>query len=107
MKVKVYSQTGRPVNPENAEKYAEDFKKGYDQYWQNYQNKKSTIEEMKQKVDQLDRELSQKYPMYETVNLPTSGKQWSQLISSFECPVILAIAEQDKKLTIFLMDSGY
>lgn len=107
MKLKVYSQSGKPTNVEHAEAFESEFKKCYDELWESKQAGKITIDEMKLKLDAVDKELRAKYIMFMEVNMPTSGKKWKELIMGFGVPVIVAITEQDHKLAIFLMDSAY
>lgn len=107
MKVKIYSQSGKPTNVEHAQAFESEFKKCYDELWESKQAGKITIDEMKLKLDEVDKELRAKYTMFMEVDLPTSGKQWKKLIMDFGVPVTVAITEQDYKLAIFLMDSQY
>lgn len=107
MKIKVYSQSGKPTNIEDALAYEKDFKAGYDKLWTKKEAGEINIDEMKAGLDELDKELKGKYVMYSEIPLPKSGKAWRELIMGFECPVTLAITEEDHKLALFLMDSSY
>lgn len=107
MKIKVYSQTGKPTDIEAAKAYEKDFKKRYDELWEKRQSGEITIDEMRLSLDSVDKELREKHPMFIEYDLPKSGKKWKEFIMSFGCPVTIAITEEDKKLALFLMDSQY
>lgn len=107
MKVKVYSQTGKPTDIDSAIAYEKEFKEAYDALWERKQADKITIEDMKIELEKLDKVLKTKYPMFKEVSLPKSGKQWKAFIMEMGVPLTIAITEENKELAIFLMDAQY
>lgn len=114
MKVKVYSQSGKPTNMELAIKYEKDFKSLYDELYEKHNWEGLEKDERDRKINMFKEELSEqenilrsKYDMYKVVELPKSGKAWDKLIRDFGCPMTIAITAEDKKLALFLMDAGY
>ncbi len=107
MNVKVYRQSGKPMNYDNALAYEKDFKEAYDVLWNKKLSQEITIDQMREELGKLDKELQQKYPMYEEVKMPTSVKQFKNLIMSYECPITIAITQETKELALFVMDSQY
>ena len=107
MKIKLYNQSGKPVSYENAKSYEDDFKVSYDTLWASYEAKDITLDDFKAELAKLDSLLSKKYPMFENVELPSSGKQWKNLQIKYGYPIIIAIAQETKELVLFLMDSQY
>ena len=113
MKIKVYSQTGKPTDVKQVKKYEKEFKQLYDKLWEQYglrdlsYDKDKRINEFKKSLEIEEKVLKSNYDMYMTVEMPKSGKAWKKLIMDFECPVIIAITEQDKKLALFLRDAEY
>jgi len=107
MKIKVYSQTGKPTDIDSALEYEKEFKARYDLLWDKKQKGEISIDDMRLELDNVDKELKSKYPMYKEVPMPKSGKQWKNMIKEFECPVTLAITEEGHELALFLMDAGY
>lgn len=107
MKIKVYSQTGKPTDAKAAKKYQDEFRDKYDELWEKKTNGKINIDEFKAELAEFESELKSRYPMFLQIDMPKSGKAWKELIMAFECPVTLAITEEDHKLALFLMDSGY
>lgn len=107
MKLKVYSQTGKPTDPESAKAYEAEFKAKYDELWEARQSGKIGLDQMKVELDKVDRGLRSRFPMFMVEDMPRSGKQWKDLIIKYGCPVTLAITEEDHKLALFLMDAEY
>ena len=114
MKIKVYSQTGKPTDVKQALQYEKDSKKLYDRLYEKYDWTGLGKDERDYKIKMFETELGERekvlksnYDMYITVDMPKSGKAWKDLIMSFGCPVTIAITEQDKKLALFLMDAQY
>lgn len=107
MKVKLYSQSGKPVDLEAAKAFEETFKAEYDKLWAKKTSGEITLDEMREQLAAVEAELTLKYPMYKEVNMPKSGKQWKELIMACECPVVLAITQETKELALFKMDSEY
>lgn len=107
MKLKIYSQTGKPTNLEEAKAYETEFKAEYDKLWEAKQSGKITIDDMRLALDEVDKKLQSKYKMFIEVQMPKSGKQWKELIMNMEAPITIAITEENKELALFLMDSQY
>jgi hypothetical protein len=107
MKLKLYSQSGKPTDIEAADAYAQEFKEEYDKLWARKEDGELTLGDMREELEKVDKMLAEKYPMYSSVEMPRSGKQWKELIMACECPVILAVTEETKELALFKMDSEY
>lgn len=107
MKIKVYSQTGKPTDVDSALAYEKEFKDEYDRLWALKQESKLTLDEMREALVALDQSLKSKYPMFKEVPLPKSGKQWKTFIMEMGVPLTIAITEETKELAVFLMDAQY
>ena len=107
MKIKLYSQTGKPTDVEAAKAYEQEFKDCYDRLWERKEAGEVSIDDMKDELAAVDAMLHEKYPMFLEVEMPKNGKAWKAFIMKYESPITIAIAEHDKKLALFLMDAEY
>lgn len=107
MKIKLYSQTGKPVNIENAKAFEEEFKNQYDVLWTKKEKGDISLDDMKIELDKLDKHLSSKYPMHVLVDMPNGGKKWKNLVLYYGFPITIAVTQETKELALFLMDATY
>ena len=108
MKVRIYNQSGLPIHKDKLLQYEKEFKGTYDRLWASHKAGEISIEEMKMSLAELDKELGLKYPMFEEIELPKSGKGWADLLLKYGCgSLTLGFDEERGKLTLILMDSAY
>lgn len=107
MKVKVYRQTGKPLDIEKCKMYEQEFKNAYDILWEKKQKDEVSIDYVRDSLIVVEAELAKKYPIYDEVELPNSAKKWKQLQMTYQSPITVAIAADTNELTLFIMDAEY
>lgn len=116
MKLKVYRQSGSPINPESELQYNEEYKALYDKC----EAKADTIfakefGHLKQLPRMImlqrllrfaERGLIAKYGGNDVVELPKTAKAWTALLNKYgETPLMLAKEQASGKLVLLLMDN--
>lgn len=100
----VQRMSGNPVLMDQLDAYKAEFQSRYDQIQAEVGLDMQKFHEC---LIKLDEELNKKYSLKEEFPLPKSQKAWHELITKFECPVMLAkSAENPKQLIMVLMDRG-
>lgn len=116
MKLKVYRQSGSPVNPEMQDKYTEEYRALYDkceeraertfQKTKGYLTKVPRMLILQRMLAYAERGLVKKYNGEVEVELPKTSKAWTALISKFgDTPLMLAKEQNSGKLVLILMDA--
>lgn len=104
-KIKVARYSGLPVSVADLTAYKQEFETEYDKAAAKHGPDMLSLQ---QELAQLDKTLSAKYNLVETVEPPKSKKAWKQLIDKYECPIMVARGMEDPEQLIFvLMDQPF
>lgn len=116
MKLKVYRQSGSPVNPEHETQYNEEYKLLYDKcelkadvIFAKEGGKLKRLPRMimlQRLLRYSERGLISKYGGQDLVELPKTAKAWTALLNKYgETPLMLAKEQASGKLVLLLMDN--
>lgn len=102
MKVKLFRQSGEPVEPSAQEAYRAD--------WANYYDKaqsraKLDMLKLQRMLSYGERQLIKKHGSQVELEMPKSAKAWDKLISSYgDTPIMTARTTDGKSVVLILMD---
>ncbi len=96
--------SGLPVNPENLDKYHEEFRIEYDKIDKEYGIGEKS--QMMEPLEALEKKLLKKYPNVETWNFAKTQKQWKEMVEEYG-PVAVALDQDTGKPVYVIMDVDF
>lgn len=106
-KIKIYNESGRPVEAGQLEAHETEFKSEFDKLWALKESGSLLIEDFKIELDKVDKRLRSKYRMYKVEELPKSKKGWVGLLAQYGATVKIGVTEENGEVIIILEDSLY
>lgn len=102
MKLKLYRQSGNPVNLEDRDGYDKEFKAMYDRC---AERAKLDMLKMNRMVSFCERQLVRKWNKEVIIEVPQSKKKMAELLAKYEdVPIMIARTTDGKDLVGILMD---
>jgi len=100
--VRIIRFSSMPVDPENLQKYNDEWKSGFDAIEAKF---KPDMLVVHQEAEKLEQALQEKYVQIALATLPKSQKQWVELLNKFDAPIMIAkSSENPKELVLVIMD---
>ena len=101
--VTILKQLGNPVDEKEAEKFSEEWKEGFNKLFDAY---KDDMKTMTEKSQEYENELSKKYNINQSVDLPKSIKGWKELLEKHQAGIMLDVNRETGKLMLVILDLG-
>jgi hypothetical protein len=101
--VTIIKQSGNPVDHKEADKYSEEWKKGWNNLFDAYKDDMTTMQE---KSQEFEDKLSEKYSINQKVDLPKNMKGWRKLLETHQSGIMIDEDVKTGKLMLVILDLG-
>ncbi len=101
--VTIIKQSGNPIDEKEADKFAIEWKKGFEKLFDAYKDDMKTMEV---KSQEFEDELTKKYEINQQVALPKSIKGWVKLLEKHQSGIMLDVDSKTGKLMLVILDLG-
>lgn len=101
--VTIIKQSGNPVDHKEADKYSEEWKKGWNNLFDAYKDDMTTMQE---KSQEFEDKLSEKYSINQKVDLPKNMKGWRKLLETHQSGIMVDEDVKTGKLMLVILDLG-
>jgi uncharacterized protein with HEPN domain len=105
-KIKIMRQSKLPVTLKNLEDYKSDWKVSYDKLYDEHKKKYGMSQKdlpiLGEKLEKLEKEMIEKYPVIEEWDWIKSKKKWNKLVTEYG-PIAIATSSEDPKEIVYVI----